>query len=78
MLVLVPGLEFGLLELEPVDSLEFCCLTPDLGRVEADLEGGVGAVWGGLGGGQSLPEPGLTSLLPEENQDSLQDSQFEY
>ena len=29
-------------------------------------------------GGQSLPELALTSLLPEENQDSLQDSQLEY
>ena len=71
----MPGLEFGLLELEP-ESLEDCCLTPVLGRVEADLSLGSCSLAGG--GGQSLPELGLTSLLPEENQDSRQDSQFEY
>ena len=88
----VLGLEFGLLELEP-ESLEDCCLTPDLGRVEELLQvsrlrlqcGVFGALVlilslnsPGRAGGQSLPELGLTSLLPEENQDSVQDSQFEY
>ena len=81
------GLELGLLELEP-ESLEDWGLTADLGKVE-ELQlswlrlqcGVVGAVVlsaGLTGGGQSLPELGLTSLLPEENQDSRQDSQFEY
>ena len=80
------GLEFGLLELEP-ESLEDWGLTADLGKVE-ELQlswlrlqwGVVGALLsaGLTGGGQSLPELSLTSLLPEENQDSRQDSQFEY
>ena len=84
----VLGREFGLLELEP-ESLEDWGLTADLGRVEGlelswlRLQCGVlGALLSvgltGGQGGQSLPELGLTSLLPEENQDSRQDSQFEY
>ena len=33
---------------------------------------------GGLGGGQSDPELGRSSLDPDENQDSRHDSQLEY
>jgi len=51
---------------------QFSWLRLQCGVLGAELSVGL------TGGGQSLPELGLTSLLPEENQDSLQDSQFEY
>ena len=47
-------------------------------RLQCGVAGAVVLSAGLTGGGQSLPELGLTSLLPEENQDSRQDSQFEY
>ena len=134
MFGLVPGLELGLLELEP-ESLLLCLtptVTPVLGRVALPSPGeplppcgvlvpaslvllrqwGVAGLAesntlqlpiscllelvpgvtpelvamlgllslndGGRGGGQSEPELGLSSLEPEENQDSRHDSQLEY
>ena len=47
-------------------------------RLQCGVVGAVVLSAGLTGAGQSLPELSLTSLLPEENQDSLQDSQLEY